>query len=418
MARRLVWAALAELRLGHLRITLPDGSLLHFGSDGGRPHALPLGLSTGADLRVRRESFFTRSLFSGDIGFAEAYIDGDWDTDDLTSLLSWFILNIDQAPTLSGSAARRGRSWMLGVGRLIDRLRHLRRENTEATARRNIREHYDLSNQFFTLFLDPAMMYSSGLWTDACTTLEQAQLQKNEALCGALRLGATDRVLEIGSGWGGWAMHAARTRGCHVTSVTISDEQFTLARKRVADAGLTHLVDVQLRDYRNIDGAFDKVVSIEMMEAIGHRYLDAFCETIDRVLVPQGLAALQFITCADSRYNELRRGVDFIQKHIFPGSLLLSANRVSDLLSRRGGFVLHDLRDMGHDYAMTLRAWRDAFEQRLGEVGALGFDERFIRKWRYYLAYCEAAFAMRNVSVVQAVYTRPNNHSLGPWHRS
>jgi cyclopropane-fatty-acyl-phospholipid synthase len=171
-------------------------------------------------------------------------------------------------------------------------------------------------------------------------------------------------------------------------------------------------------DYRRVEGQFDKIVSIEMMEALGHDYLAPFCATVDRVLAPDGLAALQFITCADSRYDELRRGVDFIQRYIFPGSLLLSTNRVSNLLAESGGFVLHDLRDMGLDYARTLGTWRETFDEREPDVRVQGFDDRFIRKWRYYLGYCEAAFALRNVSVVQAVYTRPNNHSLGQWHRA
>ena len=304
------------------------------------------------------------------------------------------------------------------AGRVANRVRHVLRRNSETIARRNIAEHYDLSNDFFSLFLDPAMMYSSGLWSASATTLADAQRAKNNALSRALRLQPSDHVLEIGSGWGGWAIQAARDYGCRVTSITISEQQRSLARERVAAAGLSDRVDVQFLDYRRVEGRFDKIVSIEMMEALGHDYLAPFCTMVDRVLAPEGIAALQFITCADSRYQELRRGVDFIQRHIFPGSLLLSTNRVSTLLAEAGGFVLHDLRDMGLDYARTLRAWRAAFDERAAEVRSQGFDDRFIRKWRYYLSYCEAAFALRNVSVVHAVYTRPNNHALGHWQRT
>jgi len=289
---------------------------------------------------------------------------------------------------------------------------HLLRPNSRANARRNISEHYDLSNDFFSLFLDPSMMYSAALWTRPSMTLEEAQCEKNERLCTELRLSARDQVLEIGTGWGGWAVHAAKTHGCRVTTVTLSRQQHDYALKRVEKEGLKERVSVRLQDFREIEGCYDKVVSIEMMEALGHRYLPDFCGVVDRSLRREGLVALQFITCPDARYAQFRRGVDFIQKHIFPGSLLLSLNRVNDLMSRKGGFVLHGMQDMGSDYVLTLRRWAEQFEARIPQARDLGFDERFLRKWRYYLAYCEAAFALRNISVVQTVYTRPNNLSL------
>jgi cyclopropane-fatty-acyl-phospholipid synthase len=219
-------------------------------------------------------------------------------------------------------------------------------------------------------------------------------------------------VLEIGTGWGGWALHAARNYGCRVTTVTISEQQHAFARQRVAEAGLAHRVNVELRDFRDLTGQFDKIVSIEMVEALGHRYQPAFADVVAERLKPTGLLALQFITCPDARYDAFRGGVDFIQKHIFPGSLLLSVNRLNTLLSSAGGFVLHELKDFGPDYARTLRLWRDAFEARHEDVRALGFDERFVRKWSYYLCYCEAAFALRNISVVHTVHTRANNLAL------
>jgi cyclopropane-fatty-acyl-phospholipid synthase len=216
-------------------------------------------------------------------------------------------------------------------------------------------------------------------------------------------------VLEIGSGWGGWSLHAARKYGCRVTTLTISPRQAELARTRFAAAGLADRIEVRLQDYRDLRERFDKIVSIEMLEAVGHRHLRAFADACARALKKDGLLALQFITCPDARYAEFRRGVDFIQKHIFPGSLLLSTNRLSDLLARRGGFVLHRLEDMGRDYARTLRLWREEFHRRAADVRALGFEDRFVRKWHYYLSYCEAAFALRNISVVQTLYTRANN---------
>jgi len=413
--RGAVLRAFAGMTRGHLRMELPDGGVHEIGTHAeALTRALPLGLPAEAHIRVRRESFFQKCVLAGDIGFAESFIDGDWETPNLSAVIAWFILNVDDAPTLSGSAKRRAHSWALNLMRLTNRLGHLLRPNTRATARRNIRKHYDLSNDFFALFLDPSMMYSAARWPTAQPdlTLEEAQREKNDALCRKLRLAPTDHVLEIGTGWGGWSLHAAKTYGCRVTTVTISQQQYDLARRRIAAAGLAERVDVQLRDYRDLTGSYDKIVSIEMMEAIGHRYLPDFCAILDRLLKRDGLLALQFITCPDDRYEEFRHGVDFIQKHIFPGSLLLSLNRVNDLLSRAGGFVAHGIEDFGHDYARTLRLWHDNFRVRTEQVRALGFDERFIRKWTYYLCYCEAAFAMRNISVVHTVHARANNLSL------
>jgi cyclopropane-fatty-acyl-phospholipid synthase len=411
--QKLVLGTLEPMRRGHLVLDLPDGSRREFGAGAtAEAQPLPLGLPSSALIRVTDDAFFRKCVLSGDIGFAESYLDGDWETPDLAAVISWFVLNIDHAPTISGSAHKRARGWMLNVLRVANRLGHLLRPNSRAIARRNISEHYDLSNQFFGLFLDPSMMYSSAKWAHPGQSLEEAQRDKNEALCGLLRLQSTDHVLEIGTGWGGWAIHAARNHGCRVTTVTISEQQFTLARERVQKAGVADRVEVRLQDYRDIGRTFDKIVSIEMMEALGHRYLPEFCRVVSGALKPDGLLALQFITCPDSRYGEFRRGVDFIQKHIFPGSLLLSLNRVNDLLARAGGFVVHQVDDMGHDYALTLRRWRENFVAREAEVRALGFDDRFLRKWDYYLHYCEAAFAMRNISVVQTLHTRPNNLSL------
>ncbi len=409
-AERAVLDAFAQMPRGQLRIELPDGTARLFGETPFVPREVAPGVTNGAVLRVRRERFFSRCVLGGDIGFAEAFMDGDWDTPDLTALIGWFILNVEHAPTLSGST--RARNLALNVLRFANRVGHLLRANTRENSRRNIAEHYDLSNDFFALWLDDTMMYSSAKWERADGTLREAQIAKNDALCRKLHLRPTDHVLEIGTGWGGWSLHAAQHYGCRVTTLTLSQEQRALATLRIAAAGLSDRIEVRLQDYRDVTGQFDKIVSIEMLEAVGHEYLRDYAAACSRLLKPDGLVALQFITCPDSRYNAFRRGVDFIQKHIFPGSLLLSANRLSDLFAREGGFVLHGLEDMGRDYARTLRTWRDSFHQKLERVRALGFDERFIRKWDYYLAYCEAAFALRNISVVQTVHTRPNNLSF------
>jgi len=401
--------AFAAMKLGRLRLELPDGTVREFGEPSVAAAPVAPGVSNTAFIRVRRPAFFTKSALYGDIGFAESYLDGDWESPDLTSLVGWFILNLEHAPTLTGS--QQAKSLALNLLRWANRVGHLLRPNTRTTARRNISDHYDLSNDFFALWLDPTMMYSGARWAGV-TTLEEAQVAKNDALCHKLHLQPGDHVLEIGTGWGGWSIHAAKNYGCRVTSLTISQQQLEFARARIADAGLSDRIEVRLQDYRDLTGRFDKIVSIEMLEAVGHEYLREYAAVCDRVLKPDGLIALQFITYPDARYDQLRRGVDFIQKHIFPGSLLLSVNRLNRLFAEQGGFVLHGLEDMGRDYSRTLAGWRQLFHARLDQVRTLGFDERFIRKWDYYLCYCQAAFAMRNISVVQTVHTRPNNLSF------
>jgi cyclopropane-fatty-acyl-phospholipid synthase len=253
------------------------------------------------------------------------------------------------------------------------------------------------------------MTYSSALFSTRAQSLESAQIAKYDRLCRQLKLKPEDQVLEIGTGWGGFCCHAARNYGCKITTVTISAEQFKYASEISQKEGLAGQVEVKLQDYRNLTGLFDKIVSIEMIEAVGDRYLETYFAKCHELLKPQGLLALQMITCPDSRHDSLRKNVDWIQKHIFPGSLLVSIHRVNEALRQTGDLFLHDLKDLGLSYAETLRRWRSAFNQNEAAVRSLDFDTRFIRKWNYYLSYCEAAFAMRNISVVQAVYTRPNN---------
>jgi cyclopropane-fatty-acyl-phospholipid synthase len=406
-AERAVLSSFADMPRGRLLLELPNGDTRQFGEPDVAPTQVAPHVTNCATIRVRRDAFFSKCLLSGDIGFAESFIDGEWETPDLTAVIGWFVLNVDHAPTLSGS--KRAQTLALNFLRAANRLGHLLRPNNRRIARRNIAEHYDLSNDFFALWLDDTMMYSAAKWDRADASLHEAQIAKNDALCRKLRLAPTDHVLEIGTGWGGWSLHAAQHYGCRVTTLTISQQQHDLAVRRIREAGLQDRIEVRLQDYRDVTGQFDKIVSIEMLEAVGHKYQADFARVVSRVLKRDGLIALQFITCPDARYDEFRRGVDFIQKHIFPGSLLLSTNRLNDLLAREGGFVLHQLEDMGRDYARTLRLWRDAFQGKLDRVRQLGFDDRFIRKWHYYLCYCEAAFAMRNISVVQTVHTRPNN---------
>jgi cyclopropane-fatty-acyl-phospholipid synthase len=397
---RLVVAALGEMTAGCLHLDLPSGETKVIGAPGAEVSAL---------IRVRDAAFFRKCVLFGDVGFGESYVDGDWDTDSIERVIAWAVLNVEHSPTMSGSKEKH---FALNLLKWYNRALHLLRPNSLETSRRNITEHYDLGNDFYRLWLDETMTYSSAYFTEAGQTLESAQVAKYDALCRKLQLRDSDHVLEIGSGWGGFASHAVRTYGCRVTTVTISEAQLAYARERFMREGIAGRAEVRLADYRTLTGQYDKIVSIEMMEAIGDRYLEIYFARIHDLLKPGGLVAVQYITVPDSRHAELKRGVDWIQKHIFPGSLLLSVGRVNQALNRTGDLFLHDLEDIGTSYATTLHAWWERFNSRIVDVRALGFDARFVRKWNYYLQYCEAAFASRNISVVQAVYTRPNNRSL------
>ena len=398
--QHIVMQSLEQMTLGCLHLELPDGTKKIFGQ---------AGANISANVRIVNWNFFKRCMLFGDIGFGEAFVDGDWDTDDIPRVISWFILNVENSPAMSGS---RGKKFLVNMLGHYNRILHLLRPNSLETSRRNISEHYDLGNDFYKLFLDPTMTYSSALFESPTQTLEQAQVAKYDRLCRQLKLKPGEHVLEIGSGWGGFSLHAAKNYGVRITSVTISEEQFKFARELFQKEGLADKIEIKLMDYRLLTGQFDKIVSIEMLEAVGDAYLETYFAKCHEVLKPGGLLALQMITCPDSRYDSLRKNVDWIQKHIFPGSLLLSIHRVNEALSSTGDLFLHDLKDIGLSYAETLKRWRIAFNQNEAAVRTLKFDTRFIRKWNYYLSYCEAAFAMRNISVVQAIYTRPNNPTL------
>jgi cyclopropane-fatty-acyl-phospholipid synthase len=396
--RRLVLNSFAKLRTGRMEVSLPDGTQCVYGS--GKE-------GVEARMEVRDENFFKRCVLHGPIGFAEGYMAGEWETPDLVKVIAWFILNADEAQGMQ-TRTRRG-TGLLNLLNLANRLFHLRRPNSRRMSRENIREHYDLSNEFFQLWLDPTMTYSSAFFEKADEPLEAAQVRKYDKLCRRLHLAPADSVLEIGSGWGGFSMHAAKTYGCRVTTVTISQRQYDEAARRIREAGLADRIQILLCDYRDLRGKFDKIASIEMLEAVGERYVDGYFAKIDELLEPRGLVGLQAILCPDNQYPILRDGVDFIQKHIFPGSLLMCNARIGEALRACGDLNLFDYEDMAPHYALTLQRWREVFEERLGDVRALGFDEVFVRKWRYYLCYCEAAFGTRHITVAQMVFSRPDN---------
>jgi len=388
---------LSKMDKGHLYLTLADGQQITIGSGEG---------SINANISIIDNAFYKRVILFGDIGFGEAYVDGLWDTDNITNVIKWVLLNIENAPGLSGSKTQAA---TLNLLKLFNKIVHFKRANTVEGSRKNISEHYDLNNDFFASFLDPTMTYSSAYFYKEGLSLEEAQIAKYDRLCKQLHLKPTDHVLEIGSGWGGNAIYMAKTYGCRVTSLTISEEQYKMAVERVAAAGLSDRVSILIKDYRQMEGNFDKIVSVEMLEAVGHNYMNVYFQKVNSLLKKNGILALQVITSPDSRYESLRKGVDWIQKHIFPGSLLPSVGAINHAINCTSDLTMVDLKDIGMDYAATLKLWFEAFNANLHQVRLLGFDERFIRKWNYYLCYCEAAFAMRNINVMQLVYARPNN---------
>lgn len=397
--QNIVLGFLYKMDKGFLNITLPNGEVISMGTGEG---------SITANITVNNDEFYKRVILYGDIGFGEAYTDGLWDTDNITNVIKWVLLNIENAPSVSGGKTQAA---ALNVFKFFNKLSQSKRANTLDGSRKNISEHYDLNNDFFASFLDPTMTYSSAYFYRDGLSLEEAQIAKYDRLCRQLHLKPTDHVLEIGSGWGGNAIYMAKTYGCKVTSLTISEEQHKLAVERVEAAGLSHKISIELRDYRTLEGQYDKIVSVEMLEAVGHKYLDVYFKKCHDLLKSSGLLAIQVITSPDSRYDSLRKGVDWIQKHIFPGSLLPSVGAINGSVNRTGDMTMVDLKDLGIDYAKTLKLWYDQFNISLGKVKDLGFDETFVRKWNYYLCYCEAAFAMRNINVMHLVYSRPNNVS-------
>lgn len=396
---RVVLNALSKMTLGKLELTLTDGETLTFGNGED---------NISANIQVNHPDFFKSLALYGDIGFGEGYTLGLWDTSNITNVIKWVLLNIEHAPSVTGSKVK---SIALNLFKIVNKLTHVRRANTLAGSQKNISEHYDLNNDFFATFLDKTMTYSSGYFLNENVGLEDSQYAKYDRLAKQLRVKPTDHVLEIGSGWGGNAIFLAKNYGCKVTSVTISKEQQKLAVQRVKEEGLEDKVSIIIQDYRKIEGTFDKIVSIEMLEAVGHQYLETYFEKCQSLLKQDGIFAFQVITSPDCRYDKLRNGVDWIQKHIFPGSLLPSVAAINKAINNSGDLTMVDLKDMGLDYAKTLHLWYLEFNKHLDEVKLLGFDETFIRKWNYYFNYCEAAFAMRNINVMQLVYTRPNNTS-------
>ena len=394
--RRLLHRALDGLSGGAVTVVDGGAETVHGGGD------------PAVRIVVNTPAFYRRAVFGGVLGAGESYMDGDWDCDDLVALVR--LLARDRR---TQDAVDRGRGL---VASCADALRHLARRNSRRGSARNVEAHYDLGNDFFRLFLDESMMYSAAVFDDGCESLEAASTAKIERLCRKLRLEPGDELLEIGGGWGGLAVHAAERFGCRVTTATLSRSQADHARALVRERGLEGRVDVVLADYRDLTGRFDKLVSVEMIEAVGHRFLPAYFRACSRLLKPEGLIALQAITIRDRRYRQALRSVDFIKKHIFPGGFVPSVSVLVGAAARHADAVLIDLEDIGQDYARTLREWSRRFEARRADIAALGFDERFLRRWRFYFAYCEGGFRERAISDVQMLFAMPGYR--GPTRRA
>jgi cyclopropane-fatty-acyl-phospholipid synthase len=386
---------LQRISIGQLTLILPDKTEFVFGSSlRGRI----------AQIKVKNYSFFRKFVFEGAVGFGESYCDGDWETDDLTNLIALFIEN---RPGISESQL--GLAW---ISRTVNYFLHKFRRNSPHGSKKNIEAHYDLSNKFFSLVLDPTKSYSCAMYEGSDESLEEAQKRKISHLISELKIGREQHVLEIGSGWGSLALEAAKLQSCVVTSLTLSEEQLKYATQKASDQGLSHKVEFKLCDYRDAEGQYDRIVSVEMLEAVGDEYLGDFFASCERLLKPDGLVVLQVICIPDQRYDQYSRSCDWIKKHIFPGCCLPSLTALSKAMQDNSSLIVESLKNIGPNYAPTLAAWREALLSRTQDIRTLGFDDYFIRSFEYYFSYCEAAFATRTLNVLQLVLTRPGNSTL------
>jgi len=393
LARSLLLVQLQKLRKGRLRLI--DGDFDR--TFGCASEEAPFEVT----LRVLSPRFYSDVVFAGTAGSGEAYLNGYWECDDLTALVRLMIVNRDLMNDVDSGWSR--------LSAPVFKAAHWLNRNDKSGSRRNIAAHYDLGNRFFELFLDGTMAYSCGIFARPDATLLQAQTAKFDAVCSKLKLDSSHHLVEIGTGWGGLAIHAARHYGCRVTTTTISREQYDLALERVQRAGLSDRITLLLEDYRDLRGEYDALVSVEMIEAVGHQYLDTYFRKCNSLLKPTGAMLLQAITIRDQLYAEAIRSVDFIKRFIFPGSFIPSVRTIVDAVARATDLKLFHMEDIGPHYAETLRAWRRRFAERRAEVRAQGYPESFVRMWEFYLCYCEGGFEERQLGDVQMLLTKPRS---------
>jgi cyclopropane-fatty-acyl-phospholipid synthase len=389
LLRRAVLRQLQQLRHG-LLVVIEGDERLEFGD----PHA-----SLSAEIQVHDQAVWGLVAGNGSIGSGEAYIHGYWSTPDLTAVIRVFVSNLEVLDAMEGGLARLGRPLVQGL--------HWLNRNTRKGSRRNISAHYDLGNALFEQFLDPTMMYSAAMFKSPDDSLEQAQLNKLERICQKLALKPGDHLLEIGTGWGSMAIYAASHYGCKVTTTTLSREQFAYTQRRIQEQGLQGQITLLLEDYRDLAGQYDKLVSIEMIEAVGHRFLSTYFQQCANLLKPDGLMLLQAITIRDQRYEQAKSAVDFIQRYIFPGGALPSVHKMLEIVSAKTDMNLHHMEDFGLHYARTLRLWHDNLRQARHNLEQLGYDDYFYRLWEFYLCYCEGGFIERTIGTAQLLLAKP-----------
>lgn len=388
--KKAILSQLQNIQYGQLTFCHGDDKIVFQGKQ---------NLEITAEIKILDEQFFRYLAFGGSVGAGEAYINGYWVTSDLTRVIQFFALNQSVMDTVEGGLAN--------FTQPLKKMFHWLNKNTQEGSKKNIVAHYDLGNEFFESFLDPTMMYSSGIFYHPEETMEQASINKLDRICKRLELSETDHVVEIGTGWGGFACYAAQNYGCKVTTTTISDEQYEYAKQRIVDSGLQDKVTLLKEDYRALKGKFDKLVSIEMIEAVGHHYYPVFFNKCCDLLKPDGQMLLQAITIADQRFDEARKSIDFIKRYIFPGSCIPSVDSISKSITKDTDMRILNLDDFGVDYADTLMKWRQTFFGNIEMIRQQGFSEAFIRMWEFYLCYCEGGFRERAISVVQLQMVKP-----------
>jgi len=394
-AKKFVLSLFTHLTKGHLRIE-DHGEVYLFGQPESEAHTI-------ARIHVNHSSAYKDIFMNSTIGAGEAYMKGNWSSPDLLSVIQMMVQNLNTLHKLNRQRPL--------LSRLAVNLFHRFNANSVTGSKKNISAHYDLGNEFFSLFLDDTMMYSSAIFPKEETTLHEASLHKLDTICKKLELKPEDHLLEIGTGWGGLAIHAAQNYKCRVTTTTISKEQYDFAKDKIRQLGLEDKVTLLLKDYRELEGQYDKLVSIEMIEAVGHQYYNSYFSQCDQLLKDDGLMLIQAITISDQRYKQAKNSVDFIQRYIFPGGCLPSNEVVAQFVSRKTDMQIIDLHDITLDYAITLKKWREAFHNNIAAVKDQGFSDTFCRMWEYYLCYCEGGFRERSIGTVQYILAKPEYRS-------
>lgn len=389
----------SRIEVGTLHVTYSNGTQKTYGN-GGLPQI---------SMDIKKSRFFKRLFLYGDIGFSESYMDGDFEASDLPALITLFLNN---SKTLAIKSEDKSANRLVNLLPQFNKIKHWMRKNSKTRSQKNISEHYDLSNDFFSLMLDETMMYSSAVFKKPDESLHEAQKRKIALLADKLRIQKGAKVLEIGSGWGAMAIHLAKERGCDVTTVTLSKEQKALCEERFRKEEIEKQVEVLLKDYRDLEGTFDAIIAVEMFEAVGKEYFDVFFKKCESLLKPSGVMVMQIITMPDQRYAAYSKGTDFIQKYIFPGGHLPSLAKILETTSSHTRLNLLHMEEYTEDYARTIQLWHESFLQKLDDVKKLGFDDYFIRMWKMYLSYCEAAFITRNINLVQVAFSRDQNIHL------